>query len=206
MRIVLFVEGWTERELPAFLKRWLDPRLEKRPVGLKVVRFEGVSNYLSDVARKARLYLTDEDTLAVFGLLDLYGLPLNLPDLGRDEKIARARQEIEAMIDRPFRDRFHQHFAVHETEAWLLSAPALFPHPVRERLPGKPPEDINFDEPPSKLLDRLWRQTMKRSYKKIVQARNLFRCLDPEQVYIRCPYFRRMMDEMLQVATQGRSR
>lgn len=201
MRIVLFVEGWTETALPAFLKRWLDPRLE-RPVGLRpVVRFDGVRDYLSGMARKAQLYLAEDDTLAVFGLLDLHGLPLDFPkNMDRDARIAWARQQIESKIAEPYRDRFRQHFAVYETEAWLLSNPALFPAPVRKRLPGKPSEEINFNEPPSKLLDRLWQQTKKRSYKKTVQARNLFPRLDPELVYAQCPYFGRMMDEMLQIA------
>lgn len=41
MKIVLFVEGHTEKKsLPDFFKRWLDPQLPER-IGIKVVRFEG---------------------------------------------------------------------------------------------------------------------------------------------------------------------
>lgn len=47
MKIVLFVEGYTEKKaLPDFLKRWLDFRLPA-PVGIKTVRFEGWSEYFS---------------------------------------------------------------------------------------------------------------------------------------------------------------
>jgi hypothetical protein len=200
VRIVLFVEGWTERELPAFLHRWLDPQLEKS-VGIKAVRFEGVRDYLSGVAQKASIYLAEDDTLAVFGLLDLYGLPLSFPkNVDRDDKIVWAKQQIEARVDAANRDRFRQHFAVFETEAWLLSEPALFPMAVQKGIENKPPEEIDFDEPPSKLLDRLWWQSQKRGYKKTVQARNLFPRLNPDVVYERCPYFQQFMEEMLQVA------
>ena len=40
MNFALFVEGPTERAIPAFIKRWHDPRLT-RPVGVKPVRFHG---------------------------------------------------------------------------------------------------------------------------------------------------------------------
>jgi hypothetical protein len=40
VNFALFVEGPTERAIPAFIKRWLDPRLT-RPVGVKPVRFHG---------------------------------------------------------------------------------------------------------------------------------------------------------------------
>ena len=60
MKFILFVEGHTEdKALPAFLKRWLDPRLES-PVGIQTVRFDGwpelfeLSSYLVYGQRKRR--------------------------------------------------------------------------------------------------------------------------------------------------------
>ncbi len=47
MNFALFVEGHTERAIPAFLKRWLDPRLSQ-PVGIKPVRFKGSGDYLKN--------------------------------------------------------------------------------------------------------------------------------------------------------------
>ena len=38
MKFVLFVEGHTERAIPEFLKRWLDPQLSQR-AGIQTVRF-----------------------------------------------------------------------------------------------------------------------------------------------------------------------
>ena len=124
MKIVLFVEGWTEKELPTFLKRWLDPRLPQ-PVGVKPVRFEGEGQYRQKAAKRAELYLGEGDTLAVFGLLDLYGLKLGFPPgAGRDEKIAFARHTLHREIGANH-PKFRQHFAVHDVEAWLIADVAV---------------------------------------------------------------------------------
>jgi hypothetical protein len=50
----MFVEGYTERAaVPAFLKRWLDPRLPQ-PVGIKPVRFDGWAELVADVRFSCR--------------------------------------------------------------------------------------------------------------------------------------------------------
>ena len=41
---------------------------------------------------------------------------------------------------------------------------------------------------------------VKRNYKKVTEMRNRLPALDPDKVYQKCPYFREMMDEMLQLA------
>jgi hypothetical protein len=98
--------------------------------------------------------------------------------------------------------RFRQHFAVHELEAWLLAAPTVLPADVAKALPGKCawPESVNFDEPPAKLLERLYRAKLKRSYKKITDGADLFRRLDPEAAAAKCPQLRVLLDELLALA------
>ena len=57
MKFVLLVEGATEKiAAKDFLKRWLDPRLEK-PVGIKPVCFSGYAQLVRKVVTKARMYL-----------------------------------------------------------------------------------------------------------------------------------------------------
>ena len=72
MKLVLFVEGHAEKRFLAdFFKRWLDPRLPS-PVGLKVVRFEGWSQYYDKIADKVELNLSGKagaDVIAGIGLL-----------------------------------------------------------------------------------------------------------------------------------------
>ena len=203
MKFVLIVEGSTEKELPSFLKRWLDPKLP-RPVGIQTVQLKGNANYLNNVANRSHFYLSSDDVIAVFGLLDLYGLKLDYPQYAElNEKIKLARKHVASKIDATLRSRFHQHFAVHELEAWFLSDPNLF---SAITLPPKcaRPEDVNFDEHPAKLLDRLFSQSRNgRGYDKIIRAKNLLPKLDPQIVYQKCPNFKLMMDEMLDMARQS---
>src|SRR5436190_10096806 len=128
MKFILFVEGYTEdKALPAFLKRWLDNRLPRR-VGIKPVRFEGWAELRREVKRRTHLYFSSreaEDIIAVVALLDLYGPTFYPPHLTTaSEKYNWAKEEIEKEVDHP---KFRQFFAIHETEAWLLSQPELFP-------------------------------------------------------------------------------
>lgn len=133
-RIGLFVEGDTEcgdarqSTLPVFFHKWLDPQLSADArVGLTAVKFQGVSNYLDDLSQKVALYLDEGRVNFVVGLVDLYGLPPGHIDLSKfstvTDKVSAARDDINGLVGKPYRDRFRQHFAVHEVEAWLLEYP-----------------------------------------------------------------------------------
>ena len=92
MKFILFVEGYTEKHgVPAFLKRYLDPRL-RHPVGIRPVRFDGWAELVKDSPIKSRMYLNDpkqkSEILGVIALLDLHG-PTFYPS---DKKSADARR------------------------------------------------------------------------------------------------------------------
>jgi hypothetical protein len=103
-RVALFVEGDTERgearrrTLSAFFHRWLDPQLPSASkVGITPVKFQGVSNYLDDLPQKVALYLDDGRANFVFGLIDLYGIPVsNCPKTGCNP---RKIQDLRAFSD-----------------------------------------------------------------------------------------------------------
>lgn len=180
MKFVFFVEGVTETHaLPDFLRRWLDARVTPR-VGIRMVRFSGWRDYCSEIAKKVALNLSGKagaDTIAAFGLLDLYGPRFYPTDRNSaSDRYAWAKAHLEEHVAHP---RFRQHFAVHETEAWLLSSPGIFPTPVASALPGRcaQPESVNFDEPPAKLLDRLYRGRLDRRYNKVIDGTNLLQKL-----------------------------
>jgi len=132
--------------VPAFLRKWLDAHLAQR-VGVQPVRFEGWKDLYQDVGRRTRMYLNGpqaSEILGVVSLLDLYG-----PDIypaaasTADERYTWAREHIEHKVGDC---RFRQFFAVHETEAWLLSQPANFHPDVRQSLscegwPARQPGD-----------------------------------------------------------------
>jgi len=199
MKFVLFVEGHTEQKaVPAFLKRWLDQKLGQ-PVGIKPVRFDGWQELVKDSPKHARMYLSKPgDVLAVVALLDLYG-PTFYPEDKKtaQERLAWAKQHLEQAVNHP---KFRQFFAVHETEAWLLSNPKAFPAEVRNGMPKKKPETVNFDSPPAKVLDRLYDARLGRGYKKVVNGKDLFRKLDPAAAYAKCPHLKALLDEMLHLA------
>lgn len=203
MKFVLFVEGHTEQKaVPSFLKRWLDPRLGQ-PVGIKPVRFEGWPELVEDVERKARFYLegpASGDVIAVVSLLDLYGptiYPAHLQSAGQRDQWGK--QHLEQKVNHA---RFRHFFAVHETEAWLLSQPGVFPAEIRRVLPRKVevPEQVNFNEPPAYLLNNLYKQVTHKTYKKVVYGGQLFGKLDPDVAYGKCPRLKALLDEMLRLA------
>ena len=209
MNFVLMVEGQTEdKALRQFLQRWLDQKwLEQElpvKVGIKIVRFDGWSDLVKNAASKARWHITQspekDKVIAVIALLDLYG-PTFYPNekATATERYEWAKNFLEQQVSQT---KFRQHFAVHETEAWLLSEPAIFPMEVRRALEGKypPPEKINFDKPPAKLLNELYHARLKRSYLKVTDGKALFAKLTPSAAYAKCPSLKLLLDEMLALA------
>jgi len=205
LRFILLVEGDTEHAaLPEFLKRWLDPKLGQR-VGIRAVNLGGNGEYVKEVAKMAAKQLNDpkrQEIIAVIGLLDLYRLPNNFIPSGLSDAQARydlAKQKLEGEAGEA---RFRQFFAVHEVEAWILSDPSIFHRDIRKEFPApvRNPESVNFDEPPARLLERLYQKILRRRYKKTVDGPKLFSNLDPEVAYQKCPRLKEMLDEMLRLA------
>jgi hypothetical protein len=201
------VEGDTERgdsrrkTLPTFFHNWLDPQLpEQAKVGIHAVRFHGVSNYLDDLAKMVELHLTERRANFVVGLVDLYGLPPERIDLSRfatvPEKVIAARRTIRALVPDEFAERFRQHFAVHEVEAWLLAYPERFPPEKRSQIEERRPEEVDFKEPPAEFLKRV----LGRRYKKTVYARNIFPIVDPQTAINKCPFLRHLANDLLDIA------
>jgi len=206
LKFILFVEGYSEKKaLPAFLKKWLDNQLPQ-PVRMKIVRFEGWADYNRDVRKKAHVHLNapgSDDVVAVIGLIDLYG-PTIFPGhlANADDRYNWGKGEFENRVGH---EKFRHFFAVHETEAWLLSEPALFHHDVRASFPGRvtQPETVNFNEPPAKMLERLYKNRLKHTYKKVTHGKELFDRLDPATAYNKCPHLRELLDEMLRLARRA---
>jgi len=200
MKFILFVEGHTENKaIPSFLKRWLDPQLSK-PVGIKSVRFEGWPELVKDSPTKANLYLSQSDVIAVIALLDLYGPTIYPDDIETaTERYTWAKKHLEGKVDQT---NFFQFFAVHEVEAWLLSAPSIFPNSVKPLVQkiSKSPEDVNNTMPPTKRLNEIYRKGTRKRYKKVVYGKDLFAKLDPSVAYNKCPRLKEFLDAMLKLA------
>lgn len=204
MRFVLFVEGHTEHAaVPTFLKRWLDSRLDQ-PVGIDCVRYEGSARLLKDAKNRALRLLESPgeaaDIIAVVALFDLYGVPLTFP-ASATTVAARVKYAMKYMCDSVGHPRFQAFLAVHEVEAWVLCYPQAFPRPVQESVSKfTEPEKVNMTSPPGAKLSELYRARMNRGYRKAVDGKNLFKNVDPNVAYARCPYLRNMLDVMLRMA------
>lgn len=206
-QIALFVEGDTERgdarrrTLPTFIHKWLDPKLPAGSrVGILPIKFHGVSNYLDDLAQKVELYLDESRANFVVGLVDLYGIPPDRIDLSAyptiRQKVIAARSYMKNLVPQPYRDRFRQHFAVHEVEAWLLAYPEEWPPEVRDQIRKRLPEQVNFNEPPARFLKRI----LGGRYKKTTTAMNFFPKVDPQIAVNQCPYLKLFMEDLLLIA------
>jgi hypothetical protein len=173
------------------------------------VKFNGASDYCGDIAKNARLHLSSiraNDVIAGVGLLDLYGLDsaltfppgIVLPQQRREW----AKRELETRVSHP---NFRQYFAVHETEAWLLSDTKIFPSEIRNdlRAASNAPEQVDFNNPPARLLMHAYRDRLRRRYQKAVDGPGLFRLLEPDRACAKCPYLKAMLEEMLALANQA---
>ena len=169
-------------------------------VGVDVVKFKGSGDYRLSFAERATVLAGSGRFAAIFGLLDLYQSGLDYPPhLSLDAKYVWAKQQLEesaGVIG------FRQHFAVHETEAWLLSDSTVLPDRVRRKLPASvaTPERVDFREPPARVLQQAFWDALGKKYKKIEDGVDLFRRLDPEKAYERCPHLKLLLDDMLELA------
>jgi hypothetical protein len=204
MKFILFVEGDTEKKsVREFIKRWIDPKLN-RPVGIDVVKFEGWPELVKDSPKKAELYLNNNDVIAVVALLDLHGPTFYPPSRQSvSDRYSWAKANLEGKVQNP---KFFQFFAVHEVEAWLLSDPGIFPDyyfSSSDERRIEHPETVNFNEPPGKFLNRIYRSRTGQNYKKVSQGQQLFKKLDPLVAYDKCPYLKELLDKMLEKAKQS---
>jgi len=194
------VEGDTEALcLPPFFSRWLVTKIQG-PVDIRPVNFQGVASYKRDFAKRARIDLRSSVVAGIIGVIDFYQSGFASGEGTVADKCGRAKAELEEKVGLA---NFYQHFAVHETEAWLFSDPRIFPQPVQSRLPTTQlPETINTNNPPSRRLAILYKDRLKGAdYKKTIDGASLFSKLDPQVAYERCRHLKLLLDDMLKLAS-----
>ena len=134
-------------------------------------------------------------------MLDLYG-PQFYPSgkTGIRDRYEWGQREVEGRVKGG--PRFRHFFAVHELEAWLLSAPDIFPRPVAEVVAKREqmPEEVNFTHPPKARLKAVFRSHMRRDYKETVDGVTLFSKLDPSVACKKCPFLKAMIDDLVVLA------
>ncbi len=208
MRFLLFVEDNGLRGAIAdYVKRLLDKRLSQ-PVRVTPIGHNGKSDYLGTIRRKVKLHLcadSGSDVIAAIGLLDLWTFEESIRQLrnlsGVEERWQAAKEHIEKLVQQP---KFRQHFAVQEVEAWLIASPQIFPPDARRDIDNHAakPEAIGGNESPARLLARVYQKRLNRDYRKVIDGASLFSDADPQHAYEACPHFKRMLDDMEQLAKE----
>ncbi len=177
-------------------------------VGLHPINLNGK---LEDIFDYAPRYARDAQVVAVFALVDLYGMNRvkhdDLDDL--DAKVARVTRWLNDGLPAGLRQCLHPHVSVHEVEAWLLAEGKCLALRLRDNSiePDPQAEVRNFLEPPSRRLDALFKSHRQGDgYRKIKDGTPLWKCADFAIVYKMCRYFRLFYDDLKAVAQETLSK
>lgn len=194
-RIVILCEGETEEiAVEHFIRRqWEADGL--KAIGLHKINLQGK---LEDIFEYVPRYRRDSRVVAVFSLIDLYGMNRvkHNPDDDLAQKVSRAKKW---QLDNFEPSFFHPHISVHEIEAWLLAEGDCVAQRLKDSkvVPDKNAESKNFDNPPSKRIDTLFKSNRRGDgYHKKIDGLPLFKCLSFQPVYDSCKHFREFYDNL----------
>ena len=194
MRIVLMVEGKTEKVFVPVLREFLQAHLAGRMPRLVTDVYDGRIPKEGKLKGKIRLLLNDrrQPADAVIALTDVY--------TGTDDfsDAADAKAKMRGWVgDEP---RFFPHAAQHDFEAWLL------PYwDTIKRLSGTnrppiqgPPEQVNHNQPPAHRLKEIFRLGAKgRDYVKTRDAGRILRGQDLMVSIHACPELKALVNTIL---------
>lgn len=196
--IRILCEGDTEEiAVEHFIRRqWILEGLGA--VGLRPINLRG---RLEDIFDRVPLYRRKPQVLAVFTLIDLYGMNRiqHKTDDDLADKVIRVKNWLRHSFDASF---FYPTVSVHEVEAWLLAEGECLSQRLKDpKIRADPKaEEKNFDNPPCKRIDALFKKRRHGDgYHKINDGTPLFQCLEFDPVYKTCHYFREFYDELKSV-------
>jgi hypothetical protein len=199
-RIVILCEGDTEINA---IRYFIAPHWQKdgfKEIGLHTINLNGK---LGDIAKLTPRYAQENKVVAVFTLVDLYGT--NQVQHSRDDELAQKIVNVQNWLQKgllaKIRKKFHPHVSVHEIEAWLLAEGNCLAKRLNDKTiqPDPQAETRNFENPPSRRLQALFKSRSK-NYLKIQDGTALFQDADFETVYTSCPYFKAFYDDLKVVA------
>lgn len=204
--IIILCEGTTEKiAVDSFFKNLLKKE-DLGTIKLRAINLKGKTK--KDIPKKTQRYYLDEKPrpIAVFTLIDLYGFNIKYgtkDSLG--EKVDRVtkwlRDEVKKRAKGIPENFFHPHVSVHEIEAWFFAEGKA----LKERLgasikPDPKAEEKNFDNPPKKRINRLFRENIGKSYREKLDASSLFKNLNHNTLHNNCFYYRKFYDDLVNTA------
>jgi len=194
MRIVLMVEGETEKVFRPYLKAFLEDHLAGKMPRLVTHCYDGRIPKGGQLKGVVRRLLGDpkRPAGAVIALTDVYTGTKDFVDAAD----AKAKMR-EWVGDEP---RFFPHAAQHDFEAWLLpywDTIKQLSGTHRPAIQG-PPEQVNHNQPPAHRLDDIFRLGDKgRRYSKTRDAARILRGQDLMVAVQACPELKAMVNTIL---------
>ncbi len=200
-KIVILCEGKTEelavRHLVA--RQWKADNLAV--VGLSTINLRAK---VKDTGKSARVELDKKEVVAVFTLIDLYGMKqvTHPPNDALEQKVERVREWLRAQVEHPRADRFFPHVCVHETEAWILAEGRALAARLKDEgiKPVPTAESKNFQNPPKRRINQLFLRFLGTRYGEIADGTPLFEKMEFDPVYNSCQYFRKFYDDLKRAA------
>jgi len=195
VKIVVLVEGKTERACKPVLKAFLDEVAEaesKQPVGLATRQYGGSRIWdVERVTRDACGYLRQSDVAGVALLLDVF------------PQFQSATAATEGYVTRLRDARFRAHCALHDFEAWLLPhwqrVYRLASRAAPRQCPWPSPEGVDLVKPPGRVLSELFAPT--RGYERTRDAPRILQSPDDLRLSAaKCPQLRSFLNTLLEFA------
>lgn len=197
MKIVIMVEGATEKVFLPRLQLFLRPKLNLMP-RIAAHRWDGRIPTHDKLKRSVNRLLSGQDPADhVIALTDVY-TGMNPPEFV-DAKDAKAKMRNWVGAE----PRFHPHVANHDFEAWLL------PYwPTIQKLaghngsrPSGKPETVNHNKPPAQRIKAVFEAGSKgNSYIKPIHAGKILAENDLALAIGECPELRALVNTILQIS------
>lgn len=202
MRIKVLCEGQTEQGLRKLLAQAVD----LAGCGIKIKTYEGIAALLRKLDGRIEAELRG-GAQVVFCLVDYHHYPL--PDDKKNFPFSKRLETIKADVV----ERIHEsrrtavrcHVVVHEVEAWVLADEQVVAQrlKIRNLSPWEQPENVNDMNPPSQVLQDLFRtrSPLKKRYDKYKDGVDLLSKVDWQKVYAKCQPFKQLVDDLRSYCT-----
>ncbi len=193
MKIVLLVEGETERVFVAYVREFIDRRLAGNKPRLATHKYDGRIPKEEDLKRTVEKLLNDRNPADyVIALTDVYTGSNDFVDA------ADAKSKMRNWVGN--NDRFYPHAAQHDFEAWLLpyweEIQRLAKH--AKGPPAGRPETVNHNHPPSWHIKEIFRiGKSPRHYVKTRDAKRILLGKDLSIAAAACPELKSFLNTII---------
>ncbi len=192
MKIIILVEGRSEKLFKDALVKFLEPRLSQRMPKIEFQAYDGRIPKEDKLRRVIHNYSKESD--AVIALTDVY--------TGTDDfKDAKdAKDKMRQWVGE--NDKFYPHAAQYDFEAWLLpfwpTIQKLAKH--NQKAPSGAPETVNHSDPPAHRINKLFELGKCRdSYSKPRDAKRILKENDLLISANQCPELKSLLNTILKL-------